>query len=850
MVIDLSYPLIKIKDNLALRKDGTAVALYRIPNTPITVTDVKKKSKHKNLVNRVLLKLKNQKNFQLSLIPKDYLLEEKMRDFSTALADDAFEAGKYYLDKNVTDLTAEMEIPYQYDWLIAIDVRKSLVESSLKSMVFEKVDKVASAGMSLAGYEVPLNETWYEDFLSDEASVYQILRPLKAKRLSDSDTFYYQRMQYLRYIPHLKEEVIANREIVNVMDSVITVIEGGFLKIESAYGISYLDILPIGKLPTIFNGFHIAEFVQRFSFPVELNILGEFIDNSSIKGTMARSNIRYLNIMKEAQSSNTVQQEEIILGNMSLKDLMRKVGKKESLVEFSANLILSASSIASLRKRRQIVLNYFQDLKVGVYEAKFDTAYLFQSTLIGQRLQRTSKFWNHLTLVRGLSELMLFTNTYSGNRIGWYIGRVDNNLNQWDDLPSAVSASKNIVLYNATVGNKEDVEGKQTKNPHFAITGATGEGKSYLSEMIFILTSFEQVKLLYIDPKRSIRKHWEEKIKSSIFRKKYPLLANHISTFNFVTLDSKIESNKGVLDPIVVLLDKFVDEEGQTTYDENNAISTAKNMLFYLLRDEDLTIKQKTVLGDVISMVVRRRVDGEVVGFRTVLDLLVADERSEIADLGEYLVSAVDNSILELAFSYGDVAGLSYDKRVTVLEVADLSLPKSSGNNKDIKLSDHEQKSIVLMFALGAFCRRFGERNRYEDTIEFFDEAWVMMASNEGQEVIDNMKRIGRYYNNVLGLITQSVHDTNSEDDATGFGTLFAFKQPAELGAILDHVGLENNEENLEWISNMISGQCLYKDVYGNLNMITVHTNHKGIDELLKPMKATIASSLENKYAG
>ena len=193
--------------------------------------------------------------------------------------------------------------------------------------------------------------------------------------------------------------------------------------------------------------------------------------------------------------------------------------------------------------------------------------------------------------------------------------------------------------------------------------------------------------------------------------------------------------------------------------------------------------------------------------------------------------------------------GLSYDKRVTVLEVADLSLPKSSNNNKEIKLSDHEQKSIVLMFALGAFYRRFGERNRDEDTIEFFDEAWVLMASNEGQEVIDNMKRIGRYYNNVLGLITQSVHDTNTEDDATGFGTLFAFKQPTELGSILEHVGLENNEKNLEWISNMISGQCLYKDVYGNLNMITVHTNNQDINELLSPMKATIASSLENKYA-
>ncbi|MGT2755421.1 ATP-binding protein [Streptococcus ovis] len=850
MVIDLAYPIVSTNKNIALRKDNSAIAYYRIPNTPITVTDKVKKEKHKKLIERVLLKLKNQKNFEIKLIPKDYLLEEKMRDFASALSEEALEVGKYYQEKLVKDLTAEMQIPYQYDWLIGVDIRRLTVDASLQALVFEKINLLAKSVLSAFQYEVPLEEDWYKNYSEDENNVYQILRPLKAKRLTDKDMFYYQRMQFLRYIPHLKEEVIANRMLENVTDTRLTVIEDGVLKLESSYGISYVDILPIGEFPIIFNKFHIAEFVQRFNFAVELDIFGEFIDNSSIKGTMARSNVRYLNIMKEAQSSNTVQQEKIILGNRSLKDLMRKVGNKQDLIEFSTNLILSASSLESLRKRRQIVLNFFQDLKVGIYESRYDTPYLFQASLMGQRLSRTSKFWNHLTLVKGVSELMLFTNTFSGNRIGWYIGRVDNNINQWDDLSSAVSASKNIVLYNSTVGNKEGVEGKQTKNPHFAITGATGEGKSYLAELIFILTSFERVKLLYIDPKRSIRKHWEEKINSELFRKKYPLLSKHISKFNFITLDAKNANNKGVLDPIVVLLDESIDKDGHVTYDENNAISTCKNMLFYLLHDEDLSMKQKTVLGDVISKVVRRRVTGEKVGFRTVLDLLVADKRSDISELGEFLISVVNDSILELAFSDGNVQGLSYDKRVTVLEVADLSLPKSSGQNRDVKLSDHEQKSIVLMFSLGAFCRRFGERNQEEDTIEFFDEAWVLLSSNEGKTVIDNMKRIGRYYNNVLGLITQSIHDTNTEDDSTGFGTLFAFKEPSELGDILEHLGLENNEKNMEWISNMISGQCLYKDVYGNLNMITVHTNAQGIDELLKPMKSTVASNLENKYAG
>lgn len=82
---------------------------------------------------------------------------------------------------------------------------------------------------------------------------------------------------------------------------------------------------------------------------------------------------------------------------------------------------------------------------------------------------------------------MLFTNTQSGNRIGWYIGRVDNRLTAWDSIDEAIMGSKNLVLFNATVANKEDVAGKVTKNPHVIITGATGQGKSYLAQMIFYI---------------------------------------------------------------------------------------------------------------------------------------------------------------------------------------------------------------------------------------------------------------------------------------------------------------------------------------------------------------------------
>ncbi|HGH7948878.1 TPA: ATP-binding protein [Streptococcus agalactiae] len=832
MVKKLEYPIDRIHQNLALRKDKVVVAYYRIPNTPITITDSDKKDSYKAKVAQVIKKLAKYKNFDISLIPKDYLLGEKMSDFEADLADDVKELGLETLDFTVDTLTHEMEIPYQFDWLIGVDLGKGQYNANIKEFIYNQFESIASNFASLAGYEVEVDEDWYKEHSEEELLVYSLLSTLKAKRLTDVDLFYYQRMQFLRYVPHTKSEVIANRNMLNVTDTLIKSLEGGFLKLESAYGSSFVSVLPVGRFSTIFNGFHLGELVQRMSFPVELRFQAEFIDKTKLGGTMGRSNTRYDQIMKEAYNTNTVQQDDILMGAYSLKDLMKKVGNKEEIIEYGCYLVVAGSSLNQLKQRRYAILSYFDDMKVNVYEASHDTPYLFQALLYGQDLQKTTRKWNHLVTARGFSELMLFTNTQSGNRIGWYIGRVDNRLTAWDSIDEAIMGSKNLVLFNATVANKEDVAGKVTKNPHVIITGATGQGKSYLAQMIFLHTAQQNVRVLYIDPKRELRQHYLKVVSDPEYARKFPLRKKQIEETNFVTLDSSVKENHGVLDPIVIL-----DKEG--------ASSTAKNMLLYLLKNAtEIKLDQTTALTEAISQVIAKREAGEVVGFNQVIEALIDSESDEVQSVGRYFKAIIQNSILELAFSDGDVAGLSYEERVTVLEVADLSLPKDGSDH----ISDHESNSIALMFALGAFCKHFGERSD-DETVEIFDEAWVLMQSSEGKAVIKSMRRVGRSKYNVLMLVSQSVHDAENDDDTTGFGTIFSFYEKSEREDILKHVGLEVTPKNLEWIDNMISGQCLYYDVYGNLNMISIHNIHPDIDPLLKPMKKTVSSHLENKYA-
>ena len=329
MSINLKYPIKETYQNLVFKEDRNVVAYYRIPNTPITITDDEKKDRHKITVTQMMKKLQKNKYFEISLIPKDYLLEEKMKDFSEALADDSRQLGEELLLYTIDQITEEMEIPYQFDWLVGIHLRKQSHGTTIKDMAYNSFSELTEKIANGFGYEVEFNPTWYEEYKNDELTIFQTLSVLRAQRLTDEELFYYQRMQYLRYIPHYKKEVLANRSQFNITDTLIKVMNGGFLKLESPYGSSFLTILPIGKLPVQFNGFHLGEFIQRLNFPVELRIKAEFLDTNKIKGKMGRSNTRYRNIMEEAENTDTVQQDEIIIGSISLKDLMRKVGNKE-----------------------------------------------------------------------------------------------------------------------------------------------------------------------------------------------------------------------------------------------------------------------------------------------------------------------------------------------------------------------------------------------------------------------------------------------------------------------------------------------------------------------------------------
>lgn len=830
----LEYPLRKeTYKNIVLTKEKEAIAYYRIKSETVMLTDHEKKEKTKRKVARVLKRLSGNRGIEITLSPVNTDIRGKMGALRSILDKQNYAVGVDKLKKTVVALEREMGMVYEYCWLIGVPLSKAEIAVDFKEGVRQRTDSFSEKVFNGLGFEVELDEDWGGKYKEQENEVFQNLSELLVERLTEDELYYYQAYQFLKNIPHERKDVLTCQSVDNLMDTKIKPLFGGGLKFSSAYGESFVDALPVGDMGVFLDGNHLLEIVQKMPFPVEVKIGGLFSERTGqlgLTGRSSRAKTRTKNIMQEAKIAGSKQKRKIMEGQLSLEDLDQQIDDGKDILDWTAYLIVTGATKKQMKARKKYLLNRFDGFGVPLWKATFDTPYIFQSTLFGNFIRMKSAKWQHTSTVDSFAELNFFTSLRSGTSLGFYFGRVDSTLEEKEDRESIIASSKNIIYLNMLLSNKQNIKGKKTNNPHFALTGDTGNGKSVTAKKLFMECALLKDKVLYIDPKREMRRQFMQTINDPEYQRKYPLDAEFVKSFNFVTLDVRNEKNKGVLDPIVL-------------FDQTEAISTAKAMLTNIY-EGTWDLKQKTAINEAITKVVEERTKGKQVGFWDVIEEFKQDKNENVRDMGRFLTSTIKGSILELAFSHGEVEGLSFDKKVTILEIQDLDLPKEKGE----VLDENKRLSVTLMFALGMFCSKFGSRDPKEETVVFFDESWIFQSSSEGKGILKSMKRVGRSQNNFLVLITQSVDDLDDNEDGTGFGMVICFDEVNNREGILKQLNLPISEANMKWVSNMVQGQCLFKDMFGQINRVVVHVLFDEWLELFKTVDDSEASIMENQF--
>ncbi|MHC5217950.1 ATP-binding protein [Enterococcus sp. LJL128] len=830
----LKFPLNSVKDNMMYTNDNEIWAYYRIRSTSIPPTADRKKAEIKRKFTHLVNELKECGGIDIFMVPRDMTLEERFSELAKSFSPDVKETAEYYAGKTVELLKKEMGMIYTYDWVIGVPLKSAFEVDSFKEGMKRAYENFRKNALNLAGYSLNVDDSDFEPFQELESLVSRKMSVFQGERLTETEMYYLNRLNFIRNMPHTLEEQASNTSIENITDCVIDPSKAGMLSLESVEGKSTIAILPIAETPDILNYMHIAEIAQTLPFPVELRYKVKFQNlkgSLGVEGKANRSALRLKNVVKESRSVGNNESKRVSRSRLIVEDLKEQVDSEKSIVNWLGCIVVYASSKKECKQRINTIISLFKTRKIKISRAQSQQVYLYYKNLLGVGLESSDTKWIQTTNTAGFCENLLAINQRVGFRTGWYIGRVDPHISGAKSLQSAIYSSRNVVFSNPFTANKWNEE-MGTASPHISVTGETGMGKTFLVSLLFTFLTMLDVKGLFIDPKTEKIKQYRAFLSDPENKKRYPLYYSLIEQFHLIELDPDNAENFGVLDPITFLTG-------------TDAKDTAEAMIYQMINLDDTRVGQSE-LSKAIRQVVEWRAEGQEVGMLHVVKLLQENANVDVKEIGDLLAEKVEGSILQLGFSDGQSKGLDFEKRITILGVLGLSVPKQSDDPSTY--SQSEKKSLALMIPLGKFCEKFGSMNDDQETFEVFEEAWIFNTTAVGKKILSAIKRVGRSQNNMLIYSTQSIADVTSEDDHGNFGTIFAFNEPKEEDKILEHVGVDVTEKNREWLSGMKKGQCLMLDPYKHVQKISVHCLFPEIKKTFDTVKETSNSRAEAKF--
>lgn len=799
---------------MILLKDGSVLAVFEVEPQIINTIEDGEKEESKDLVFNYLSSIADYGDFGIYTFNFDLELAKKIELLSHDIEQGVGTSPlANYVISNLAERLEE-EVTYlmeSKDYLV-VPLKSVNVSSDFKVTVKQSVANFRKSVMKMVGFEELPKVDWAKEWQDQKELIQTKLHALNIQEVVKEDLMLLNRIHFLngQYYDKDSEIIALQNSIENVDETIIEIGLGNALKLVNGEEESYVATIPVYGYPKNVSYLHLEEEIKNIGFPVNTGLKVKFSTKSGFYSlsTRARNKRKNLgNTVTETAENDDVQKIEVLESYELLEDFQEKSDNNEPMVTFLHLLEITGDSIEELNVKYDILASKLKDLEVEIVKAVADQIYLFYKFRMTELIDGDREGYLQYSSLRGLCENLFFTKKKVGTDVGFPIGRIDKESASWyGDFKRALDNSTNVVFTNLLQANKIGVHGKETSNPHTAITGATGNGKSFLTKLLFTYHSLLKAKVLYVDPKAEMRTQYLSVLADLEEKGESEELQEYIRSIRFITLDMRKEENRGVLDPF-----SFLEDEGELT--------ELATVLVASVLDKDTYIKIKPYLLDSLDKVIECRKAGEKVGMLQVFDELEKSSKEEVSTAGYLLKRISKNSLLSLCFADGSQEVLKTDDKTIIVEITGLDMPE--GTDKD-EMTETQLRSLTVMYALTYFCAIFGEREKDKETMLYLDEAWQIMSTPAGRQVVNRVKRTGRSFNNFLVLITQSVKDLKTSDDTTGFGTVFAFPENTETEAILEHLRVENDDASRAWLENQTMGQCIYYDTFGRKERITV----------------------------
>lgn len=827
----LKFPLKRTYKNMLLTKTGSLFAYYRVTPEIISRANINEKYDYKSRFVTLLDDVVKYKDIHLKMLPKNMNLQERFEVLSDDYDSRYKLVADYYGAEAIKLLERELGQVTRYEFYIGVRMDRVYsdmedVTDSFKNAVSNVTDKIASS----LGFEIEVTDDYFDKYLVTEQNIFNNLRVLDIRRCTEDELNYLLRYNYLGNVYHSVEEESSLRGSLQICNGELDNTEKCILKVDTENATIYKSYLVVEATDYIMNNLHLFETLQSQTYPVEVDLKLKPVDKAVFNVKLSHKIRSKYEEMKEEFMANDKFKDESLKNNHLMERIENEVEQQKNFVEWLMVVTLSNTDKSELIKQTKLVKNEFKR-RISLIPPIADQLQLFYLMLEGTELGMYRN-WIQTSTTEALSEVLFGVGQTLGMEIGFYLGRIDRYTKSAKLLEDNIHASRDIVLFHPMIANK-GIKGTKTDSPHIAITGKTGKGKSFLAKIMYIQSLMLDVKTLYFDPKSEMEKWFSRITKSEENNRLYPLFSRLLNSIKYLTIDYTKSENFGILDPVTFLSGAEAIELTKAMFDEVVDLSNDR--------------KIETALLKAIRKVVDMKQQGLEVGSLHIIKELQENSDIEIQEAGDNLYEKTQNGMLKLLFFDGSNKTLSLNNKSTILQVYGLDLPNAN-DSKDT-YTDSQQKSLVVMQILGKFMSLFGS-NSDEETMIFIDEGWAFSTTKIGKMIKKSLERAGRSMNNALVFITQSVFDLKDENNVAGnYGSIFAFDEEQEREYILEHLGLENNDINMQILSNMVKGQCLYKDIYGRVGKLSVHSLFSEWTQAFKTVEKSKVAYAEERFA-
>lgn len=771
-------------------------------------------------------------DFHLMMYPSEYELEKRFKDLETDIAADAIDVTRYYNEETVRLLEQRLGRLTKYDFILGVKLKSSLVNISveLKDNILSFFNTATDTVVKMLGWEQNVSTSFFEKYEEVEETLANIMASVRGERLSETEMTYINRYHFVRGLKHQTNEESEIKDVRSITNTIIDPTDPSVLHLHSDQDEGYSAFVVIDEFLHNMSESDLFYEAQSLPFPVEVQMKIQTESKSITKPALNLKRQQLKEEQKEQQSTGDRSDVSTVTSATMIRHLQDEIKKEDvHVMNWLSVIVVHGKTKKECVGKATIVKRHLKGAGITCRLPVADQLNLFYKMLPGEKLDITDKNWIQKTTQDGVAESLFAVNSDIGSKIGFFLGWVDR-FQEHTDLESAIMSSRDFVLFHPFLANQQ-LKGSKTRSPHCLITGDTGNGKSYLAKLIFNYISMLNIKSLYIDPKKEMRKWIQRVLNDEYIRENFPLYIAHLERYNYITLDHENTHNWGALDPISFLPPMKAKELVQVIFEQvydfkgKDDINTA----FLRATSEVIDAKQK----------------GEQVGSLDIIRKMQGHPEEAVQKAGDYLNEVVQDSILKLCIHDGSNPALSLEKRITILEVENMDLPDHAERLENYTIS--QLKSSAVMFALGKFCELFG-MNPDEQTVEFIDEAWIFTTSQQGKKVERQMRRIGRSYNNAEYFISQSTKDALKEEDSGNFGVAFAFDEPNEREEVLKWMNMEVTKENKKMMESMFQGQCLFKDYYGRTSKISIECLFEEWQGALKTVEKKAVAYAEEKY--